>query len=204
MSKDDPVPMARLAALTGLALLVGTTTAAPQAEAQTSAVVALPMIGSGPTLPDLINPERRMARVAPAARRLQCVPYARERSGIQIFGDAYTWWRQAAGSYIRSGTPAVGSVLVTRGYNNATRGHVAVVRTILSEREILIDHANWMNRGEITEAVPVLDVSANNDWSEVRVWHIPGGHWGGRVYSAQGFIHPVPLAPAAAPVTTGQ
>ncbi|MBU6372483.1 MAG: hypothetical protein KJS97_07095 [Alphaproteobacteria bacterium] len=23
---------------------------------------------------------------------LQCVPYARERSGIDIYGDAVTWW----------------------------------------------------------------------------------------------------------------
>jgi hypothetical protein len=39
----------------------------------------------------------------------------------------------------------------------------------------------------------VLDVSPNNDWSQVRVWHIPGGHWGGRVYSVEGFIHPFAL-----------
>jgi hypothetical protein len=28
---------------------------------------------------------------------LQCVPYARQVSGIQIYGDAWTWWDQAAG-----------------------------------------------------------------------------------------------------------
>ena len=29
----------------------------------------------------------------------QCVPFARLMSGIQIFGDAHTWWQQAAGRY---------------------------------------------------------------------------------------------------------
>ena len=29
----------------------------------------------------------------------QCVPFARLVSGIQIFGDAWTWWSQAAGKY---------------------------------------------------------------------------------------------------------
>ena len=28
---------------------------------------------------------------------LQCVPYARQVSGIQIYGDAWTWWDQAEG-----------------------------------------------------------------------------------------------------------
>ena len=41
--------------------------------------------------------------------------------------------------------------------------------------------------------VPVYDVSAANDWSEVRVWHIPGHYWGGRTYNTQGFIHPYRL-----------
>jgi hypothetical protein len=29
---------------------------------------------------------------------LQCVPYARERSGIALYGDASTWWERARGS----------------------------------------------------------------------------------------------------------
>ena len=35
-----------------------------------------------------------------------------------------------------------------------------------------------MNKGEIDLATPVLDVSKNNDWSRVRVWHIPSGQFG--------------------------
>lgn len=120
---------------------------------------------------------------------LQCVPFARSASGVDIYGDAHTWWAQAEGRYPRSHSPASGSVLVLRGYEDFNRGHVAVVTAIVSAREIRVDHANWLNRGEISLSVPVLDVSANNDWSQVRVWHIPGAQWGGRIYLVEGFIH---------------
>ncbi|MDP3492111.1 MAG: CHAP domain-containing protein [Hyphomonadaceae bacterium] len=123
----------------------------------------------------------------------ECVPYARSLSGVQIWGDAVTWWAQAQGKYVRSGRPAEGSVLVLRGWKDETRGHVAVVKAILSERIIRVDHANWMRGGEVSINVPVVDVSAANDWSQIRVWHIPGGYWGGRTYDAQGFIHPYRL-----------
>jgi len=132
-------------------------------------------------------------RVIDASANLQCVPFARRLSGIEIYGDAHTWWRHAAGRYPRSNSPAPGSVLVLRGYRTANRGHVAVVARVESERVVIVDHANWLNGGEISVGVPVLDVSPANDWSQVRVWHIPGGHWGGRVYAVQGFIHPFAL-----------
>ena len=122
--------------------------------------------------------------------RLQCVPYARDASGVDIRGNANTWWRQASGRFERSKEPDKGAVIVMRGYNNPNRGHVAVVREVLSQRSILIDHANWLNSGEITVNVPVVDVSPNNDWSQVRVWHIPTQSWGVRVYNVQGFILP--------------
>jgi len=129
-------------------------------------------------------------RVVDRRAHLQCVPYAREESGIQIYGDANTWWRQAAGRYPRSNSPAPGSVLVMRGYSDPGRGHVAVVTQVVSTRVILVDQANWLNRGEISTNVPVVDVSPNNDWSEVRVWYIPNSQWGARIYQARGFIHP--------------
>jgi hypothetical protein len=136
-------------------------------------------------------------RVADANARLQCVPFARNASGVQIFGNANTWWAQASGRYPQSRSPAVGAVFVMRGYRDASRGHVAVVTRIESERLIRVDHANWLNGGEITVNVPVIDVSPNNDWSQVRVWHVTGGHWGGRIYEAEGFIHPFSLSNAA-------
>ena len=120
---------------------------------------------------------------------LQCVPFAREHSGVSIYGDAYTWWDQAAGRFGRSTSPEVGAVLVMRGYGgNTQRGHVAVVRRVVSDREIVVDHANWLNSGEISLDNPVMDVSEDNDWSKVRVWYAPEGHYGGRVYEVQGFI----------------
>lgn len=127
----------------------------------------------------------------------ECVPYARQLSGIQIWGDAVTWWAQAANVYVRSGRPAPGSVLVLRGYNDQTRGHVSYVREVVSSRLVRVDHANWLKGGEISLNVPVIDVSPNNDWSQVRIWHVPGNYWGGRTYEAEGFIHPYRLDGAA-------
>lgn len=129
-------------------------------------------------------------KIARLSARFQCVPYAREMSGVEIRGDAVTWWRQAAGRYDRVKEPETGSVIVMRGYRNPGRGHVAVVRHVMSARSIIIDHANWLASGEITVNVPVVDVSPNNDWSQVRVWHIPTRTWGLRVYNVQGFILP--------------
>jgi len=144
-------------------------------------------------LPDYRGEE---PRIADQNANLQCVPFARNTSGVELYGDANTWWGQAEGRYPRSKSPAFGSVFVIRGYNDPGRGHVAVVTHIDSSRLIRVDHANWLNGGEISTGVPVLDVSPNNDWSEIRVWHIPGGHWGGRVYQAEGFIHPFQLQAA--------
>jgi hypothetical protein len=128
-------------------------------------------------------------RVLEGQAPVQCAPFARRVSGIEIYGDASTWWRQAAQRYARSSSPSPGSVLVMRGYRNPNRGHVAVIAEIVSERLIKVDQANWLNGGEISVAVPVMDVSPNNDWSAVRVWHIPSGQWGARTYGAFGFIH---------------
>lgn len=136
--------------------------------------------------------------------RLQCVPYAREQSGVDIRGDAVNWWRAAAGHFVRVKAPEDGSVMVMRGYHN-NRGHVAVVRHIMSSRSIIIDHANWLNSGEVTVNVPVVDVSPKNDWTQVRVWHIPTQTWGARVYTVQGFILPNPQAPSGgAPTYTAR
>jgi CHAP domain len=121
-------------------------------------------------------------RVLRDGPKLQCVPYARDASGVGIWGDAYTWWDKAAGRFGRTSAPEAGSVMVMKSYGNAQRGHVAVVRRVVNDREIVVDHANWLNGGEISLDNPVMDVS------EVRVWHAPGGHYGGRVYKVQGFI----------------
>jgi hypothetical protein len=157
-----------------------------------------PAITDGPSEHAVLAPsafERPIARtVTPAPRianrhaHLQCVPFARAASGVEIHGDANTWWDQAADHYERASAPAQGAVLVLHGYQDPNRGHVAVVREVVSPRLIIVDHANWLNHGEITRDVPVRDVSPNNDWSEVQVWYVPSRQWGGRTYNVQGFI----------------
>jgi len=121
---------------------------------------------------------------------LQCVPYARDHSNVKIFGDAWTWWDQAAGKFPREAAPELGSVMVLAGYSGPKSGHVAVVRSVTNAREIRVDHANWLDDGAIYVDDPVADVSRANDWSEVRVWNVKTGAWGGRIYPVQGFIGP--------------
>ncbi|HEX4302563.1 MAG TPA: CHAP domain-containing protein [Rhizomicrobium sp.] len=135
---------------------------------------------------------------------LQCVPYAREHSGVNIHGDAYTWWDKAAGVYARGSSPIVGNVMVLNGYAGKHRAHVAVVRRIVDPRNILIDHANWLDDGAVYVNDPVIDVSADNDWSTVKVWNIRSGSWGTKVYNVQGFISPNPAngSPLVASLTT--
>lgn len=123
---------------------------------------------------------------------LQCVPYAREQSGVQIYGDAYTWWDQSQGRYAHSTMPSQGSVMVLYNYAGPARAHVAVVKQIVNPREIRIDHANWLDDGAIYTDDPVRDVSPENDWTQVRVFNIRNQAWGGRVYQVQGFIGPGP------------
>jgi len=141
------------------------------------------MAGALPTENGTNHVESRPGQVA-----LQCVPYAREHSQIKIVGDAWTWWDKAAGRYERGANPATGAVLVLTGYAGPNRGHVAVVRRIVSAREIRIDHANWLDDGSIYVNDPVVDVSAANDWSQVKVWNIKTGGWGTKIFPVQGFI----------------
>ena len=147
-----------------------------------------------------VGPRLPPARIVEPPAPLQCVPYARAVSGISIRGDAWTWWHTAKGRYRRGAMPMVGAVLVLKRTRRLRLGHIAVVRRIIGEREILVDQANWLNRGRIHLAIPVRDVSAGNDWSAVRVWFVPGGGYGAGTYPAQGFIYPSrPLAAVRLP-----
>jgi surface antigen len=129
---------------------------------------------------------------APAPQAfMQCVPYARQVSGIEIFGDAWSWWQGAAGRYERGARPLPGAVLVMKRDARLAHGHVSVVTAIVAAREIRVTHANWgyagKPRGQVDRDVSIIDVSPNNDWSEVKVWN--GGSYG-RVYPSYGFIYP--------------
>jgi surface antigen len=158
----------RLAAATFLCALLGACASGPDRSDYS---------GAGRTVPD--SP-------------LQCVPYAREQAQIPIYGDAYTWWDKAEGRYARSTVPSQGAVMVLHNYAGPNRAHVAVVREMISAREIRVDHANWLDDGAIFVDDPVKDVSPDNDWSQVRVFNIRAGAWGGRTYDVKGFIGPGP------------
>lgn len=128
--------------------------------------------------------------VTPAtAGVLQCVPFARQVSGIQLHGNANTWWDQARGRYDRGHEPRVGAVLSFASSRAMPVGHVAMVSKVVSPREVLLTHANWSYRGGIERNVRAVDVSANNDWSDVRVWYGPIGNLGLRSNPANGFIY---------------
>jgi CHAP domain len=130
------------------------------------------------------------AQVITPAKPVECVAFARAHSGIDIHGDAVTWWQQAAGRYRRDSDPSIGSVMVLRDYAGPKHGHLAIVRAEESSREIRVDHANWLNDGAVYLNDPVADVSPGNDWSAVRVWNPRAGAWGARTYLVQGFIGP--------------
>ena len=158
-----------------------------------AAIVALGLEGCAPSIMDYnetpMPRERGQTAVENDTHKpLQCAPYAREHSGIKIYGDAYTWWDQAAGKYARGALPESGTVMVLNNYAGTERGHLAVVRRVIGPREIRVDHANWLDDGAIYVNDPVEDVSSANDWSVVRVFNLKTGGWGSRLYPVQGFI----------------
>ena len=120
---------------------------------------------------------------------LECAPFARALSGVQLTGNAADWWWKADGRYGRSNTPEVGAVLVFGRSARLANGHVAVVSQQIAAREIRVTHANWV-RYAIAADQPVIDVSADNDWTLVRVWWPPAGQLGATAYPTEGFILP--------------
>lgn len=181
--------MGRLAALL---LLAGCATPSPK-----PAVVAVPVPQPKEQTTSLAS--LQTYRVSPGIGT-QCVPYARSRSGIKIFGDAYTWWDGAQGQYARGSLPMLGSVLVLSKTKRLRRGHVAVVTAITSPREIRLDHANWQPDAIITD-MAVIDVSPANDWTQLRFWNKDTRKWGA-VYPASGFIYNVADIPGGRTTAT--
>lgn len=119
--------------------------------------------------------------------RVWCVPFARNVSGVDIRGNANTWWGKAKGIYDRGSDPVVGAVMAFSATRKNPMGHVAVVSEIVSERQIKVDHANW-TRNKVSLKMDVIDVSDNNDWSAVRLKSQPTAF--GSVYPITGFIYP--------------
>jgi hypothetical protein len=182
-----------LTTITGMALALAT-----HAEAKSVLTSAEPTAGGaaggGPT--------------AATPGVLQCVPFARDTSGIRLYGDAHTWWRQAEGKYARGRTPLPGAVMAIRPHGGSTLGHVAMVSRVVDARTILISHANWSAPGKIERNVTAMDVSPANDWSEVRVWYAPIHNLGGGRWPVSGFIYKgrsgKTTLPAPAPSTTAR
>lgn len=123
----------------------------------------------------------------------QCAYFARLFSGIQIFGDAWTWWSKASGKYARGNTPQEGAVLAFKQTGSMRLGHVAVVSQVLTDRVIQVTHANWSRiggtRGQIEKDVTVVDVSPRGDWTQVKVWYDPLKDLGTTSYPTHGFIY---------------
>lgn len=140
-----------------------------------------------------VNPHLQAQAISDAqakrakGQRVWCVPFARTASGVDLRGNAGTWWKGAAGQYDRGHEPQVGSVMAFASVGKMPMGHVAVVSEVVSERRILIDHANW-HRNKVSLKMPVIDVSEKNDWSKVRVEGSPGVI--GSIYPVNGFIYP--------------
>ena len=161
-------------------------------------LTALAILGAAsPALADDLA-EFNLDGAAPSLERelepyLQCAPYARQVSGIQIFGDARSWWGQAQGRYATGSQPRIGAVMVFRPHRSMQLGHVATVSRLVDSRRVLLDHANWSpvdgRRGRVEKDVMAVDVSPANDWSEVRVWYAPLGDVGTTAWPVDGFIY---------------
>ncbi len=136
-------------------------------------------------------------------RHWECVPIARALSGIEIFGNAHTWWGQAAGRFDRGSKPKRGAVLAFKPHGSMRLGHVAAVSRVIDDRTVLVTHSNWSlingRRGQIERNVKVIDVSPQGNWSQVRVWFAPLGDLGGTVWPVHGFIYPQGAPPMALP-----
>jgi surface antigen len=134
----------------------------------------------------------------------ECVPFARRVSGLQIWGDARTWWGQAEDRYTRGRKPRVGAVIAFRATSRLPLGHVAAVSRIVSDRVIMITHSNWSRfggaRGKVERDVTVVDVSPAHDWSAIRVWYRDNQGLGGSTYPIEGFIYGEPADDAPASV----
>lgn len=120
---------------------------------------------------------------------IDCAPFARELSGIALYGEAASWWDQAAGRYRRGTQPMLGAALVFRREDRLPSGHVSVVSRLLGPRQIQVTQANWVH-GALNEDQLVVDVSERNDWTVVRVWWPLVGQLGSHEYATYGFILP--------------
>ncbi|WP_209016288.1 CHAP domain-containing protein [Roseibium sp. RKSG952] len=175
-----------------------TNTIWPRLTGATRAAIALGFIvlvsacAKNPNDVDL-DPERQamalqeVSKKRARGQRVWCVPYARNLSGIEIRGNAKDWWGKAHNIFQRGNEPVVGAVMSFRATRGMPLGHVAVVSSIVTDREVIVNHANW-HRNKVSLKMGVKDISKNNDWTLVRVESQPGQY--GSLYPVNGFIYP--------------
>jgi surface antigen len=131
-----------------------------------------------------------LATMAPGSAQAQmCVKFARQLTGFDIQGDAWTWWDHSSGRYRHGSTPEVGSVLVFRRTGRLHSGHVSTVSRVVDRRTILVDHS-WLEGYTLHRGMKVVDTSSDNSWTSVRVWYEPTDNIGLRTYPTYGFIYP--------------
>ena len=106
--------------------------------------------------------------------------------------------RQPDRGYQRGQAPRQNAVLVLARSERLSLGHVAMVRRIDGPRRIEVTHANWgmdeYTRRLVHDSMPVIDVSPNNDWTQVEFFNEQAGSFG-QPYAAQGFIYPKTAPP---------
>lgn len=177
---------------------VGSTLTAPARRGETNRGLAsyMPIPSHGPVLPKVQYPSAARTPTAVSfhgagftgSGPINCVTFARSVSDINLQGNASGWWAKAADRYHRGSRPELGGILSFRATAGMPLGHVAMVSQVLNSRLIEIDHANWGNgRGRVDLAVPVEDISPNNDWTLVRVQATATGVFGSN-YPTDGFI----------------
>jgi hypothetical protein len=124
----------------------------------------------------------------------QCVPYARRMSGIDLRGDAYSWWDQAgpSQSYSRGQTPRLGAVLVLARTKQMPQGHLSVINRLIDSRHVGVTHSNWgsdrTSRRVVYDSMVAEDLSLSNNWTRVRFWNYDKNCFG-FPYAAKGFIY---------------
>lgn len=149
-------------------------------------LILLSACATPPRLPD-------NAPVSYMSSAEQCVPYARRVSGIQLYGDAYSWWNTATPRGYRCGqVPQIGAAFILASTHQMPEGHVAVVNGITDARHITVTHSNWGDtrgrRKVLYHAMPVEDISPNNDWTRVKFWNYEKNVYG-FPYASKGFIY---------------
>lgn len=119
---------------------------------------------------------------------VQCAPYAREHSAVNLRGAAASWWGEAQGQYNRTSSPCGGCAGVSI-YRQAAIGPCFCGQTG-AKFPPCAGGSRKLGAGEVTHRAPVVDVSPNNNWTRVRVWWSPIHAMGKTVYPVYGFIEP--------------